>query len=39
VRKAARAMGSDVTVESVEGEGSTFSLDLPAAPERSVPAS
>lgn len=32
VRKAGRLMGSDVTVESVEGEGSTFSLHLPAAP-------
>jgi PAS domain S-box-containing protein len=38
VRKAARLMGSDVTVESTEGEGTTFSLELPAAPERSVPA-
>jgi PAS domain S-box-containing protein len=38
VRKAARAMGSDVTVESVEGEGSTFSLDLPAAPEQAASA-
>ena len=32
VRKAARLMGSEVTLASVEGTGSTFSLDLPAAP-------
>ncbi len=32
VRKAASLMGTEVTVESVEGEGSTFSLVLPAAP-------
>jgi hypothetical protein len=25
-------MGSEVTLVSVEGTGSTFSLDLPAAP-------
>jgi signal transduction histidine kinase len=31
VRKAARLMDSEVTLVSVEGEGSTFSLDLPAA--------
>ena len=31
VRKAARLMGTDVTVESGEHEGSIFSLELPAA--------
>jgi two-component system sensor histidine kinase/response regulator len=30
-RRAARLMGSDVALESTGGEGSTFSVDLPAA--------
>ena len=34
VRKAARLMGSEVMVESTVGTGSTFSLELPAAGER-----
>lgn len=33
VAKAARAMGGEVSVESAPGEGSTFSVRLPAAPQ------
>ena len=33
IRKAARLMGSEISVDSTEGEGSTFSLELPAADE------
>jgi len=33
VRRAARLMGSDVTLASTEGVGTTFSLELPAAAE------
>jgi two-component system sensor histidine kinase SenX3 len=38
VRHVAQAHGGDISVESVEGEGSTFRLRLPLAPEPSLPA-
>jgi two-component system sensor histidine kinase SenX3 len=37
VRHVAQAHGGDISVESVEGEGSTFRLRLPLAVERVVP--
>jgi len=37
VRHVAQVHGGDVSVESVEGEGSTFRLRLPLAPELSLP--
>lgn len=38
VRKAARAMGTDVTVESLPNAGTTFRFSLPAAPAAGLPA-
>ena len=35
--KAARLLGTDVTVESTEGVGSPFSLDVPGGKTRSAP--